>query len=585
MMAPEGAVDQEATALIRDLAAAWERDDARALAAAHEAARHHVPFHPLVPLIDGETARRGGRHRAAERAALRAAALAPAAPVAYRLLALVRLDHGSAEDRSRLAARLSDGWVGDAEAHVLVGRLLAVDRDAGALAAFASAAGLRPGWSEPLWRAAQAALDGDDRATAWRAARRAVSLAPSDPRALATAGNAAKQRGDDASAARAYAMALVFEPLDWRLMSNLGVVLGWTGALDEGRRWLTRSLALRPGSAEVCCNLSTVDLFRGALVDGWRLNEWRWARAGFPSRRPAIRARRWDGPGDGARRVTVWAEQGLGDEIFFAGLFPEAMDCIPEPTVVCDPRLIPLFRRAWPGARYVARADGQGRSGRPGTLPPSDAQIAAGSLPLFFRRGRDSFPSSGGYLGADASAVARWRRRLSAIGPGPAVGIAWRGGRVGGGRDMLYTKLEDWVPVLKVPGIVFVNLQYGETDAEIADVARRHGVAPVTFPELDRKDDQDELAALMTALDLVATVGTAVADLAGALGRPTRLLYGPPHYYQFLGTDRIPFYPTVRPLLRRGLDAPWSDVIDRLAAEMRLAVRRSPCAPGAAARE
>lgn len=569
------AVDHDATVLIGRLAAAYEHGDRPALAAARAAAAARVPFHPLIALIDGETARRAGRHRIAEIAARRALSLVPSALVAYHLLALVRLDHGTADGRRRLADRLAAMFASDAEARLMAGRLLAIDRDPGTVAAFGHAASLRPGWAEPLWRAAQAALDADDRPGAWRAARRAAALAPDDPEALGTVGNAAKERGAHETAARAYAAALARQPLDWRLMSNLGVVLGWAGARDAARRWLLRSLALRPASAEIRCNLSTVELFRGSLEEGWRLNELRWLRFGFPSRRLATGARRWEGPGDPARRVMIWAEQGLGDELFFAGLFPEALACIAAPVVVCDARLISLFRRAWPGARYIARPDGGGRSGRVVDLPTVDAQIPAGSLPLLFRRRRDSFPYAGGYLHADPAAVARWRRRLRALAPGPAVGIAWRGGLTGGGRDVLYTALEDWAPVLRVPGVLFVNLQYGDTDAEVASVARRHGISPVTFPDLDRKDDQDGLAALMTALDLVATVGTAVGDLAGALGRPTRLLYGPPHYYKFLGTGRIPFYPTVRPLLRPSPEAPWNGVIHRLAAEISRMGRRA----------
>src|SRR5262249_5411138 len=159
---------------------------------------------------------------------------------------------------------------------------------------------------------------------------------------------------------------------------------------------------------------------------------------------------------------------------------------------------------------------GGGQSDAPDWLDePVDAQISFGSLPLHLRRSAEAFPRHGGYLRADPGRVERWRARLATLGPGPKIGLSWRGGVAQTSRGMRSLALEELLPILRSGGGAFVNLQYGPHAHEIAQLRQAHGVEVHHWPEAI--DDYEETAALVCALDLTVSVCTAVVHLAGAL--------------------------------------------------------------------
>jgi hypothetical protein len=187
-------------------------------------------------------------------------------------------------------------------------------------------------------------------------------------------------------------------------------------------------------------------------------------------------------------------------------------------------------------------------------------------LPVYLRRSRQAFPRHHGYLRADAERVAYWRSRLEALGPGPNVGLSWVGGTVKTGKSRRSMSLEDWVPVLKLRGIRFISLQYTDCRAELAWLREAHGLDVVHWQEAI--DDYDETAALVSALDAVASVCTAVVHLAGALDRPTRVAvpWWPAWCFMLEG-EEMPWYPSVR-LIRQQEPSDWSAPMARIAGEI-----------------
>ena len=130
------------------------------------------------------------------------------------------------------------------------------------------------------------------------------------------------------------------------------------------------------------------------------------------------------------------------------------------------------------------------------------------------------------------------------------------------------TELCDWGPVLSVPGVHFVNLQYDECGAELEQARASFGVAIHGWPDIDLRWDIDELAALMTGLDLVVSVGTSVACLAGALGRPVwQLTLTSSGDCWTMGQNYMPWFPSMR-LYERSFDQKWETVLGRIAADM-----------------
>jgi hypothetical protein len=259
--------------------------------------------------------------------------------------------------------------------------------------------------------------------------------------------------------------------------------------------------------------------------------------------------------------LLVYAEQGIGDEILFASCLPEVVAAARHCVIDCAPKLAALFQRSFPTAtvRGGYQTDPVDWARSLGV----DLQIPAGSLPLHLRREASGFPAHAGYLRADAGKVDRWRDRLRALGPGRTIGLSWRGGTARTRAERRSITLAELAPVLGLPGFHFVSLQYDQdAAAEVTDFGSKFGRLIHHWP--DAIDDFDETAALVTALDGVVSVCTAVVHLAGALGRPAWVMTPrvPEWRYGAQG-ERMPWYPSVR-LVRQVASGDWTPVVDAI---------------------
>ena len=196
-----------------------------------------------------------------------------------------------------------------------------------------------------------------------------------------------------------------------------------------------------------------------------------------------------------------------------------------------------------------------------------DLQSPIGSLPLHIRRQRADFPRHQGYLRADPQRVADWRTRLAALGPGLKVGISWQGGTHKSRRPVRSMPVTQWLPILQAEDIHFVDLQYTDSGAELAALRAATGVHVHSWQET--RTDYEQTAALVTALDLVISVCTAVIHLGGALGRPVWVMapFSPEWRYGIAG-DSIPWYPSLR-VFRQPSYGAWDAVITSVADSLR----------------
>ncbi|MBS0334224.1 MAG: hypothetical protein JSS35_15755 [Proteobacteria bacterium] len=327
-------------------------------------------------------------------------------------------------------------------------------------------------------------------------------------------------------------------------------------------------------TAAIAFAAALLALARGDLAVGWAAYETRLSPARPDAPVFDVPGERWTpgAPLDG-RRLLLVAEQGLGDEIMFANLVPDAIRAVGPNGLVslaAEPRLVALFQRSFPQARVSAHAtdqrDGRIRRTAPGATSTEDRppQLWAplGSLAQRFRPRTEDFPTGSGYLTPDPARVAHWRAWLGAA--SPTVGVSWRSGKLAGDRRRQYPPNDLWLPLLKTPGVRFVNLQYGDCAAELADFAAA-GCEVVQPPGIDLKADIDELAALCRALDLVVCVGNATAALAGAAGANLALV-GAPAAWPRLGTDAYPWYPQARALTAPAF-GDWTGVMEGGAAD------------------
>jgi tetratricopeptide (TPR) repeat protein len=391
---------------------------------------------------------------------------------------------------------------------------------------------------------------------------------PENPVAHHNRGIVLRELGLPQEAEEALRCALKFSKDYPNARAKLALMLIEQGRLDEAESEIGTVLAADSRHVDARWHLSTARLLRGDFASGWLHYESRLERGdvharpyGFP---------RWDGRAIADGTLLIYAEQGMGDELLFASCFEDAIARARLCVIECEPRLEHLFARSFPRARIV----GSKYESAPDWLtgaPVIAAQIPAGSLPGLLRNRADNFRAHSGYLAADPGRTAAWRGRLDSLGGIPKVGIAWTGGSLKTRSTVRSLSLVQLVPIVRATGVQFVNLQYTDSAPEIAELALRHGLSVHHWPEA--LDDYDETAALVSALDLVICVTTAVSDLAGALGKPVWVLVPASPEWRFqLEGETMPWYPSMR-LFRQQRLHDWRPVIERVAEELQRFLR------------
>jgi len=334
-----------------------------------------------------------------------------------------------------------------------------------------------------------------------------------------------------------------------------------------------RVIALRPDNAEAHLNEAVCRLMLGDFAKGWEHYEWRWkTKERKPSKR-SFPQPLWDGKFvDGV--LFTWAEQGLGDQIFHAGMVEDLRRHAKHLVVDTKPRLVELFKRSFPGVEIIAQGE-QPHGGR------IDVQVPMGSIGQYLRRRWEDFPArKSGYLVADAARAQDLRRRLTGDGH-LIVGLSWIS-KATYYSEQKSARLLDLEPILKLPRIRFVDLQYTDTLEERIAVKGSTGVEVYRLDDIDNREDIDGLAALITACDLVVTVSNTTAHLAGALGKKVFLLL--PYsegslWYWHTDREDNPWYPSAR-LFRQTAIGDWSGVIQRVAKALDPVALQARCGPG-----
>jgi Flp pilus assembly protein TadD len=446
--------------------------------------------------------------------------------------------------------------------------LLELERHADAAEHLRKLIAVRP--ADPGMRAnlglALLGLDRVDEASA--ELREALRLAPRHWQALHALGLALLKRGEIDEAIDAFEQARALKADEPDLLSNLGYAYALARQFERGEPLLREAVALAPGHRRARRNLGHYHLVRGRFEEGWLHSTGPWDEYRVRNSGQRFAQPWWQGEPLAGRSLLVWSEQGLGDQIMFCNPVPDLAAQGARVTLQCEPRLKRLFARSFPGVDVVPRGpQGQARIER----AAPELQVPMSQLPVYLRRSRAAFPRHSGYLRADAKRVAYWRGRLEALGTEPRVGVSWVGGTVKTGKSRRSMTLEDWLPVLRLPGLRFVSLQYTDCRAELAWLRERHGLEVTHWQEAI--DDYDETAALVTALDAVASVCTAVVHLAGALDRPARVAvpWWPAWCFMLEG-EEMPWYPSVR-LIRQQEPNDWDAPMARIAGEIAALVR------------
>ena len=383
--------------------------------------------------------------------------------------------------------------------------------------------------------------------------RRAIALAPHALQTYLNLGAmlTARHRADAALAV--YDAVPAFLPVSPALLSNRGMALAATGREDDAEACYRRALALDPDYRKAAFNLAYVLLRQGRWDEGWMRLE---ARDWLAPMQDYLRLPRWDGGPPAGRRILVGVEAGHGDMIQFCRYCDQLKAAgAARVGVLCHPGLVALFG-SLRGADEIIPLD------RSFERADWDVWAAPLSLPLHFRTTVDTVPAALPYLAPDRARSARLAPLLAAAPDEMKIGLVWKGNpRFENDAARSLPGLATLAPLLRVRGVRWFSLQKGPGEDEA-----KEGVVDLA-PAID---DFADTAALIAGLDLVITVDTACAHLAGALGTPCWVLL--PAWqtdWRWLA-DRAdtPWYPHVMRLFRQRRDGAWGEVIQDVASAL-----------------
>jgi tetratricopeptide (TPR) repeat protein len=381
--------------------------------------------------------------------------------------------------------------------------------------------------------------------------RRVVEIDPTMPEAWNNLGHCHHTAGEIQEAIGCFIKALQLGGDESDAYSNLLLMNTVMGDHENALRLLDRAVF----------HASTKDQKRGALSNSalafLALRKWKPGWQAFDLMLGQLKQRRkrdfpvpdWDGKTPGL--IAVYGEQGLGDEIMFASMMPDLLGSH-KAVLECDPRLTGLFARSFACPVFGSRREAEPQWVK--TLPIT-AKAASGSLGLFYRNA-EPFPR-GPYLKACPQRRKHMRAGLDQL-PGRKIGLAWTGGTHSTRQKDRSLALDDLKPLLGIPGITWVSLEYKGDDP---------GQGIVHWPEITQSNDYDDTAALVSELDGVVSVTTTVALLCGALGVACDVLVPQFPTWHWAAHGDMPWYDSLRLHRRDGVE--WESTAARVAAGLR----------------
>ena len=383
--------------------------------------------------------------------------------------------------------------------------------------------------------------------------QQAVRRKPDYAEAYSNMGAAHHVQGRLDEAIASYRQALRCKPDFAAAHNNLGIVQRDHGHLHEAITSYRQALRLKPDYVDAHVNLALVLLLQGNFEEGWREFDWRRYSLTESYSRPSSSLAFWDGSPLQGRTILLLPEQGLGDTLQFVRYAPLLKEKGAGKVVVgCTRELV----------RLLSHCAGVDEVVNEVTLSAYEVHTLLFCLPrLLGTSAVERIPANVPYLDCDPELVARWRARLDVLDERRSslrVGIVWQGNPGHKGDRWRSVRLEQFAALAELAGVRLVSLQKGAGSEQLAKMP---GLAVDLGPELT---DMADTAAVMRCLDLVITVDTAVAHLAGGLGIPVWVVLSTvPDWRWLLERADSPWYPSMR-LFRQAEPGQWDDVFRRI---------------------
>lgn len=360
-------------------------------------------------------------------------------------------------------------------------------------------------------------------------------------------------RGDLIQAKEILSTALSLDPRNGEILDSLGMTLHELGQINEALSCYDQAICLNPNASSTYVHRALAHLESGNFLQGWTDYE----RRHNPDETilnpmPPL----WDGCKSESTNLLIFREQGIGDEILFAAYIPHVSQRVKNCILYCAPKLERLFARSFPNVRVVSSVENI-----PDERPT--CAVAIGSLPRHFPNVLLGSSTRTPYLRADSNRTSYWMTKLKSLGPGPKVGISWRGGTLETNKSRRSLTLDALLPILRISGVQFVSLQYTDCLGEVENFSATNSIQLTHWQ--DAIDDYHETAALVQSLDLVVSVCTSIVSLANALAKPVWVLVPKRAGWMYgrHGVETI-WFPSAR-LFRQEKHMEWEPVIASVA--------------------
>ena len=357
-----------------------------------------------------------------------------------------------------------------------------------------------------------------------------------------------------------YDRAIELKPDCAKSWSNRGITLNDLRRYEEALASYDRSIELKPGYTEAIHNKAILQLAQKEFLDGFDNYICRWETENFPSQHIKTTLPRYS-PGAPVANILLWAEQGLGDEIFYAGILNQVSSKFSNISLIADIRLHSIIMRSFPKINLLDRRCSKSESFDSGF----DCQAPIGDLGrLLALCGEEIKAPRTPFFTANRNKKTEFRLSGPFTKGKIICGLSWGSSNKNFGKEKSIN-LGQLEPILKDPRLEFVNLQYGEVDSEIQDIKNKLGVNIRQINDLDIYNDIDGLLALIDACDIVITTSNVTAHLAGSIGKKGCVLVpfsrGKIWYWHLNDTYSF-WYPSLR-IVYQNDQYTWSDTIEQ----------------------
>lgn len=362
----------------------------------------------------------------------------------------------------------------------------------------------------------------------------------------------------------AYRHAITLSPNFAEAYSNLGNLLARELRLAEAERYYREAIRLKPNLVEAHHNLGLLLLLDARFENAWSEYEWRWKTTEGKRHVRVFSKPEWRGEVIAGKRLLVHAEQGYGDSIQFVRYMEQIRAQGVEVFFEAPPPLRRLMETA-PGIdRLVTRGE---------PIPEFDLHIPLLNVPSVIKVNLDNIPSRVPYLSSSEEKRSMWMDRLAGLGPGLRVGIAWAGSAKHGNDQFRSIQAQDLSPLAVVEGVCWISLYKPTPGAPVSIPACFRSLATL----IDEAKDYADTAALVDQLDLIISVDTSIAHLAGALGKPVWILLPfAPDWRWLLGQHTTPWYPTAKLYRQKSADNGWGEVLKQVSVDLFKLTAKTP---------